>query len=131
MNVKIKETGKVESLSIIDPKNGVNWINDFIGNYGALSDGQFSWNNEEDVFEADQATYDWWYNVIKAYINADEVYREYLESLEDEYDKDYVIRAVSDACNCDLEDQPAAIIATIEDFKEKQVRGFSPAEIEN
>lgn len=64
MDVKIKETGKIESLRIIDPGNGVNWVTDLIGNTGAFNDGQFTWSEEDNAYIADQDTYDWWAGYI-------------------------------------------------------------------
>ena len=45
---------------------GAPYIADFAGNAGALSDGQFEWNEERDAYVCDQATYDWWAAVVKA-----------------------------------------------------------------
>ena len=45
MDVKIIETGEMESLSIID--NGINWINDLMGNHEALPDREV----DEDGYE--------------------------------------------------------------------------------
>lgn len=64
MNVKIQETGKIETLGIIDPNSGVDWINDLIGNANALNDGQFVWSDEDDAYIANQDTYDWWAQYI-------------------------------------------------------------------
>lgn len=63
MKVKIRETGKIEDLSI-KSENGVNWVNDLVGNAGALDDGQFVYEYDEDVYLADQATFDWWAGYI-------------------------------------------------------------------
>lgn len=60
MKIIIKETQKIETLSIIDPKTGVDYISDFVGNTGALIDGQFEWNEDRDAYICDQETYDWW-----------------------------------------------------------------------
>jgi len=38
MNVKIIETGKMEELSLIDPKNNVDWATDFISDGGNKHD---------------------------------------------------------------------------------------------
>lgn len=62
MKVKIRETGKIEDLSITS--NGVNWVNDLVGNAGAFDDGQFVYEYDEDVYVADQTTFDWWAGYI-------------------------------------------------------------------
>lgn len=63
MEVRIKETDEVVSLQCIDPRTGVDWMPDMIGNAGALND-QFVWNDDDEVFEASQADVDWWQNYI-------------------------------------------------------------------
>lgn len=118
MKIKIKETGKIESLKIISEETGIEWTNDFIGNYGALTDGQFTWNNEEDIYETDQVTYDWWFDIIERYTEADAIMTEFLAGIEDPDDSDNARRAIEDACNCDLEYIPDAIISTINDLRE-------------
>lgn len=80
MNVKIKETGKIENLSIIDRNTGVDWVNDLIGNAGALSDGQFEWSEEDDAYLVSQAEYDWW----SLYISDTYTTEEEVEALADE-----------------------------------------------
>jgi len=130
MKVKIKGTEKIESLSIIDKKSNEDWVHDFIGNTGAFCDEQFTYNEEFEMYEVDQEDFEWWHNVIKEKVAADEIYYAFLESLNDEDDKDYIKKIVSEICTCDLEDQSGAIIAVVKSLKEKQGRGLSPAEIE-
>jgi hypothetical protein len=64
MKVIIRETGAVETLSIIDPKTGSNYAVDFVGNEGAFFDGQFVWDEEREAFIADQSTFDWWQKTV-------------------------------------------------------------------
>lgn len=77
MLVKVRETGKVVELSIVDAKTGVNWVADLIGNAGATIDGQFApveyhdpSSDEYDVnapehhYIADAATVAWWQEYI-------------------------------------------------------------------
>ena len=66
MKIIIKETSAIQTLSIIDPKSGVDYIADFIGNTGALIDGQFRWDEERDAYVCDQATFEWWDAVVTA-----------------------------------------------------------------
>ncbi len=40
MNIKIRETGEIKSLIIVD-RNGTDWTQDLLGNAGVLTDGQF------------------------------------------------------------------------------------------
>ena len=66
MNIIIEKTCENKTLSIIDPDSGVDYIADFIGNHGALSDGQFTWDDERGAYVCDQDTFDWWDAVVKA-----------------------------------------------------------------
>lgn len=59
MKIIIKETSVTETLSIIDPKTGIDYILDFIGNTGAFADNQFNYDEEFDAYICDQATFDW------------------------------------------------------------------------
>jgi len=52
MNVKIIETGKIETLSVYG-KNGIDWATDFI------SDGGNKHDDDGNTI-MDQASYDWW-----------------------------------------------------------------------
>ena len=70
MRIQIKETGEFCELSIVD-NHGIDWTSDFLGNFNALSDGQFVEAFDSDGWAlgyhiADQATYDWWDRVIAA-----------------------------------------------------------------
>lgn len=82
MNVKIKETGKLEKLSFVDRATGVNFVQDLIGNTGALGDGQFVWSEEDDAYLTEQHTYDWW----AQYIADSEATEEEIEALAEELD---------------------------------------------
>jgi hypothetical protein len=67
MRVKIKETGEIVELSLIDPKTGCDCVEDFIGNAGAF-------NREFSVYDADNDCYiaynddvEWWQTVISVH----------------------------------------------------------------
>ncbi|SMB89282.1 hypothetical protein SAMN05660772_02863 [Pasteurella testudinis DSM 23072] len=64
MEIIIRQTNKKESLTIIDPKTGCNYISDFIGNTGALNDGQFTYDDDKNAWICDQDTFDWWEYVV-------------------------------------------------------------------
>lgn len=119
MLVKIKETGEIKELRIVSEETGIEWTTDFIGNYGALKDGQFSWNDEEEIYESNQATYDWWFDVIENYTETYTIMAEYLSGIEDPEESDYARSEIQDACNCDLEDIPGAIISKINELRER------------
>ena len=91
MKIIIKETSAIETLSIIDPKSGFDYIYDLIGNTGALSDGQFVWNEDRNAYVCTQETFDWWYAVVTAHQSLDNR----IHKLVQEHDSETVIRAGS------------------------------------
>ena len=60
MKVKIKETGEIKELVSIDPKTGLDWSQDLVGNTGAFMDGRFVWDEGEDVYLVSLDEYEWW-----------------------------------------------------------------------
>lgn len=66
MNVFNKDTNEAKTLSLIDPKTGVDWAQDFIGNTGALEDGQFTFDDELDAYVCDTVTLERWEEEIEA-----------------------------------------------------------------
>lgn len=105
MKVFIKESATAETLSIIDPKTGVNYVADFIGNTGALADGQFVWDEERDTYVCDQKTFDWWSSVITAQQALDYRTRE----LINEHGPKAVHDVIHAAGGVDLEDHAANV----------------------
>lgn len=117
MKVRIKETGSLETLSIIDPASGCDYVADYIGNTGALSDGQFARSGDDDVFECDQDTYDWWSAVLDRQAAVDER----VESLKQEHGWERVYKALDGVDSVDFGDQPAAVMAALyEEFGPNQ-----------
>jgi hypothetical protein len=103
MKVKINETGKIEKLEIIDPKSGVNWINDLMGNHDALPE----YDDEEDVCLIDQDEYDWWKNLTTTLEAAE---NRYSELRAESSDPNQLDDNKNDFCgNCDLEDLPGLL----------------------
>ncbi len=117
MDIRIRETDKLENLSIIDPKTGVDYISDFIGNAGGLTDGQFElyvyeWVADDDFYACDQETYEWWADVVDAHNNINSRIFE----LSSEHGSETITEAIGDAGNCDVKDQPAAIDYALDAF---------------
>ena len=101
MKLYIKETGAIETLSIIDPKTGCNYIYEFVGNTGAF-DREFGKTNKAD-FAISQADYDWWAKVV-----ADNQTLEYrVAELVEGYGYDRVM-TVLQGISCDLGDYALA-----------------------
>jgi len=63
MRIKIKETGEIKGLSIIDPENGVDWIADLVGSGSET----YEYNEENDYYLMGQNDYDWWVEYIDEY----------------------------------------------------------------
>ena len=102
MKLFIKDTGAIETLSIIDPRTGCDYIFDFVGNTGAF-DREFEATDENADFAISQADYDWWAKVV-----ADNQALEYrIAELVAEYGYDRVMDVVT-SISSDLEDYAAA-----------------------
>ena len=54
--VIIEESKKQEELEIIDPKTGLSWLSDLLGDYGVHPD-------EEGVYRMSQGDFDWWHDL--------------------------------------------------------------------
>lgn len=105
MKIIIKETSAVETLSIIDPKSGVDYILDFIGNTGALIDDRFEWDEERDAHVCDQETFDWWDTVVTANQSLDDRIRELVK----EHGSEAVYEVIHAAGSVDLEEHAANV----------------------
>lgn len=112
MEIRIKETGKIEILSIIDPITGVNYIRDFIGNSGAFIDeSQFAWDDEGEVYVCGQDTYDWWSKVA----SDNEELENKIRELKQEHDATIVESIVYGAGNVDLENHADCVNAALDE----------------
>lgn len=105
MKIIIKETSAVETLSIIDPKSGVDYIADFIGNTGALIDGQFAWDADRDAYVCAQDTYDWW----DAVVTANQALYDRIHDLVQDHGLEAVYEVIDAAGSVDLEDHAANV----------------------
>ena len=104
MQIKIKETGKIVVLSLLDRKSGQNWIKDLLGNHNA--DCTY---DDDGLCIMDQETYDWWARVVSWLDDADEALDNLLSlDLTNEEREEYMSRIHDVTGGLDLEDQPAA-----------------------
>lgn len=99
INIIIKDTDKQETLSIVDQK-GIDYIKDFIGNYGAFNDGQFTYNDDKDVYICDQDTFDWWSKVV----SDNQALKNRLAELRETFGSDAVQEVIDQASDVELED---------------------------
>lgn len=111
MDIIIRESQKTEELSIIDPRTGVNYISDFVGNTGAHTDGQFEWDEDKDAYICDQDTFDWWSKVV----DDNQKLEDRIYQLREEHGHDAVEQAIGDAFDCDLEDHARAVNQVLDD----------------
>ena len=70
MKVKIRETNKIVDI-LIYSEHGIEWTQDLLGNGGAFLDGQFVWDDDEDIYVADCGTVDWWWSYIDDYYDVE------------------------------------------------------------
>lgn len=105
MKIIIRETSAVETLSIIDPKSGVDYIADYIGNTGALIDGQFEWDEDHDAYVCDQEVFDWW----SAVVTANQVLDDRIHDLVQDYGSEKVCDVIHAAGSVDIEDHAANV----------------------
>lgn len=103
MKIKIQETGKIEELAIVDPKTGVNWVNDLMGNYDELPE----YDDDQDLFSMDQNSFDWWKSLTTSLEAAENRYYELSRSSSGHDNLD--AERDSFIGNCDLEDLPGAL----------------------
>lgn len=113
MQCKIKETGAIIKLSIIDPESGVDWVMDMIGNAGALNDGRFEQDEDDaDLYHVSREEYDWWARHIKNYGAMERKIAEAREQGMRETDIEYAKEHYADG---DEEDGPQNVIEALKE----------------
>lgn len=63
MDVIIRESGKKTGFYHQD-QHGLYWAEEIIQNFDGTNDGQFTWDDEKQVYFCDQDTFDWWDEVL-------------------------------------------------------------------
>ena len=108
MEIKIKETGEVEELNIIDPKSGLNWIGGMLDNADAID-----WQKieGEEVATMSQEDYEWWVDYVSSYQEADNKLNEYKRD-----DQQKILEAVGSP---EFNDWPAAVMFAIDKIENK------------
>lgn len=64
LNILIKETSEIKTLSVIDPHTDVDYIIDFIGNTGAFFREFERIEHDDATYQTTQSKFEWWKNVI-------------------------------------------------------------------
>jgi hypothetical protein len=103
MKVTIIETNESKTLNITDPKSGMDWTNDLLGNHGALPE----YSDDTDSYRMSRDDYEWWSDLIDRYQAADDRYYELRQSLPG--DEAEALQNAAQGINCDLEYYPAAL----------------------
>jgi hypothetical protein len=111
MDIRIKETGELKSLSIIDPQTGCNWEIDLMGNH----DADMIYDDDEGVYIMDHETFDWWDDLLARYQTADYKLNETRCGVDnpESLDAYLVDMAVG---SCELDNYPEALTAAINDW---------------
>lgn len=127
MKCKLIESGRIVDLSI-ETAEGIDWTMDLLGNYDALSDDRFRYDEDEDVYHVEYLEYEWWRVVIAKLEWADRVIEDLKSAVEgDEYDRIAAILDSPDAFANDLEDQAGARVGALEEvFGEEFPEIFRP-----
>lgn len=111
IKIKIEETGNMEELSIIDPRNGLGWIVDLMGNNGDLPE----YDEDNDWYVMSQDDYDWWHKLTAEYEEADNRYYDLLQECNED-ERERLTAEVQDI-SCDLEDYPGYLNKVLDDFE--------------
>ena len=111
MDIKIKETGELKSLSIIDPQTGCEWTQDLLGNY----DAEMIFDEDAVVHIIEQETFAWWKELIERYQVADDHLNDVRGMVDNPEDLDaYLIdMAVG---SCELENYPESLTDAVNDW---------------
>ena len=107
MEIKIIETNEIKNLDIIDPKTGINWISDLMGNHDALPEREEIDEMETGYYLMSDEDHDWWARLVERYQAADDRYNELLDLLDD--DEREELERDAQGINVDLEDHPRAL----------------------
>lgn len=108
MKYNVIETNETIELSIVDCE-GADWSRDFIGSHNDID-----YDDEIDMYCITQASADFYAELLPAYSDAYEQVERFIEL--GDVDRGEFDRHSHDYLQCDLEDQPAAMIAAIESF---------------
>lgn len=109
--VKITETGKIETLNIIDPYTGTDYSADLLGNHDAFN----GFDDADDINTMSREDYDWWAELLPRLETAESAAHDYHEFL---CDGDDFIDQLNHLLGRDLENLPEAIMDAIEQHRE-------------
>ncbi len=118
--IMIEETKKVEEITIIDPKSGLDWSADFIGNNIVNPEYEYVESEDDDLMVMSQEDFDWWAELAERWGKADEAVKDFFDNLDygPEWEGMKSSYENSDRFGGDLEDHPEAMLDAINDVKE-------------
>jgi hypothetical protein len=112
MAAKILVDGQIVELSIIDPKTGVDWIEDLLGNHDIGAD-------EEGFYAMEEEEYEWWVHHVERHQEAEYA----LHEVSSEMSEQELVEIREIAGGVDLEDYPDTVFWAIEaEGKKKRKR---------
>ncbi len=126
--IMIEETKKVEEITIIDPKSGLDWSADFIGNNIVNPEYEYVKSEDDDLMVMSQEDFDWWAELAERWGKADEAVKNFFDNIEmkdeiEPWEVASLIEGMRDTYEgsfrfgCDLEDHPEAMQGAVEDVK--------------
>lgn len=110
MEIKIKESGKIEEITLIDNLSGLNWENDLLSNYNAAME----YDEDNDVYIMEQDEYDWWSDLVERYQAADNRYHNMLQKTDD---YEGLQEHMFNMGTCDLENTPENMESLLDEWE--------------
>lgn len=120
LTLKIKETQETKTLSLIDPKTGVDWISDYIGNTCDMTNGALTYDAESDIYHISQDDFDYWADMVSMRDAVDN--RMYDMHLSD--DEKQCVNNYLHACCPEFGDECSIITSALNNIERK--RGLPP-----
>lgn len=106
MRIRIEETGEIRELYYTHRATGVDILEDLVN-------GEMEWNSENECYKASQSHFNAWKNWIREMNEAEDLKEEYAQE-HGEAVVEATVREYLDTYPCDLNDEPDAIIAALE-----------------
>lgn len=103
MNCIISETNERKNLEIIDPSTRIDYVVDFIGNFGDLDN--FVWSEDHDAYKVSADTYNWWSRVLQE----QQALEDRIHALRQQHGSDAVYAVIEDMPSVDLEDHATVL----------------------
>ena len=115
---RIKETGKIETLTLIDANTGCCWLNDAMAGDTSITPFECdeSYEGPESDVDCNQETFDWWAEVIPIYEAADNRWHELKQKANGEF-YDHMESAFLDIDGSEFNDYPYTLNTFCEEWE--------------